>query len=53
MSLRHAQVLRLAAGNLAVELGEAEQRGACPLFGHLRGLALAEQMLVAHPAMAA
>ena len=38
--LRHAQVLGLAAGDLAVELGVAEQRGALVLLLHLGGLAL-------------
>ena len=40
LRLRHPQVLGLAAGHLAVQLGVAEQRGARALLAHLRGLAL-------------
>jgi hypothetical protein len=47
---RHPQVLGLAAGHLAVELGVAEQRGAEALLAVLRGLALGVQALRAHPA---
>ena len=47
---RHPQVLRLAAGHLAVELRVAEQRGAEALLAVLRRLALGLQALGAHPA---
>jgi len=51
VGVRDPQVLRLAAGDLAVELGEAEQRRPHPLVAVLRGLALREQVALAHPAM--
>ena len=53
LGLRHAQELGLAAGDLAVELGVAEQRRTLALLGHLRGLALGVQVLVAHEAVPA
>ena len=53
LRLRHAQVLGLAAGHLAVELGEAEQRRAHALVAHLGGLALRVELLLAHPAVPA
>ena len=53
LGLRHAQVLGLAAGHLAVELGVAEQRGARAVLADLGRLALRLQALVAHEAVAA
>ena len=53
LGLRHPQVLGLAAGHLAVELGEAEQRRAHALVAHLRRLALRVEVLLAHPAVPA
>ena len=50
---RHAEVLRLAAGDLAVELAVAEEAGAGAVLVVLGGLALAVELLVAHPARAA
>ena len=44
LRLRHPQVLRLATGDLAVELGEAEQRRTHALVAHLRRLALGVQL---------
>ena len=53
LGLRHPQVLRLGARHLAVQLAEAEQRGAHALVAHLGGLALRVQPLGAHPAVPA
>ena len=53
VGLRDAQQLGLAAGDLAVELGVAEQRGALALLAVLGRLALRLQPLVAHPAVPA
>ena len=53
LRLRHAQELGLTAGDLAVELRVAEQRGALALVAHLRRLALRVEVLVAHVAVAA
>ena len=53
LRLRDAQELRLAAGDLAVELGVAEQRGAHPLVADLGRLALRLQPVAAHPAVPA
>jgi hypothetical protein len=53
VGLRHAQVLRLAAGDLAVELGVAEERRAGAVLVVLRRLALRLQALVAHEAVPA
>ena len=50
---RDAEVLRLAAGDLAVELAVAEEARAGAVLVVLRGLALAVEALVAHPARAA
>jgi hypothetical protein len=51
--LRHPQVLGLPARHLAVHLGVAEQRGAFFFLAVLGGLALGEELAVAHPAVAA
>ena len=48
LRLRHPQVLGLAAGHLAVELGVAEQRGARAVLAHLGGLALRLQARASH-----
>ena len=53
LGLRDAEVLGLAAGHRAVELGVAEQGGAAALAAHLGGLALGEQPALAHPAVPA
>ena len=53
LGLRHAQELGLPAGDLAVELRVAEQRGAHALVRDLGGLALGLQAVVAHEARAA
>ena len=50
---RHAEVLRLAAGDLAVELAVAEEARAGAVLVVLRGLALAVEVALAHPAGAA
>src|SRR3954466_141277 len=49
----HPEVLGLAARDLPVELGVAEERGPEALLPVLRGLALGLQALRAHPARAA
>ena len=48
LRLRHPQQFGLAAGDLAVELRVAEQRGPHPLIAHLGGFALRIELLVAH-----
>src|ERR1700761_1662280 len=53
LRLGNPQQLGLAAGNLPVELGVAEQRGALALRPHLSRLALRIELLVAHEAVAA
>ena len=53
LRLRDAQELGLAARDLAVELGVAEQRRARAVLVDLRGLALRHQALVAHAAVPA
>ena len=53
LRLRNAQELGLAAGDLAVELRVAEERGAGALLTDLRRLALRLQAVVAHPAVPA
>ena len=53
LGLRDAQQLGLAAGDLAVELRVAEQRGAHALVADLRRLALRLQPVVAHEAVPA
>ena len=53
LGLGHPQVLRLAARDLAVQLGEAEQGGTHALVAHLGGLALGVELAVAHEAVAA
>jgi hypothetical protein len=53
LGLRHAQELGLAPGDLAVQLGVAEQRGTLAMVPVLRGLALREQLPLAHPAVPA
>ena len=53
LRLRDAQELGLPAGDLAVELRVAEQRGAHALVLDLGGLALRLQPVVAHEAVAA
>ena len=53
LRLRDPEVLRLAAGHLAIQLGVAEQRGTHPLLADLGGLALGVQLLVAHEAVPA
>ena len=51
--MRHAQVFRLAARHLAVELGVAEQRSAATELADLRRLALRVKLLIAHEAVPA
>ena len=46
----HAQVLRLASGHLAIQLGVAEQRRTHVVLADLGGLALGLQTAVAHEA---
>ena len=53
MRLRDTQELGLPAGDLAVELGVAEQRGALLLVAVLGRLTLREEIALAHPAVAA
>ena len=53
LRLRHAEVLRLPAGHLPVELGVAEERGAAALVADLGGLALRVETAGAHPAVPA
>jgi hypothetical protein len=53
LGLRDAKQLRLAAGNLAIKLGVAEQRCTHPLVADLRCLTLSEQLLITHIASAA
>ena len=53
LGLRDAQVLRLAAGDLAVELRVPEEGGALVLGADLRRLALGLQAALAHPAVPA
>jgi hypothetical protein len=53
VGLGNAQELGLAAGDLAVQLGVAEQRGAHPLVAYLGRFALRLQALLAHEAVAA
>jgi hypothetical protein len=53
LRLRNVQVLGLPAGHCAVELGEAEERGAHALLAHLGRLALGLEALLAHEAAAA
>ena len=53
LGLRDAQVLRLAARHLAVQLGVAEQRRALALLAHLGRLALRVEAALAHPAVPA
>src|SRR6185295_15585820 len=53
LSLWHAQVLGLAARDLAIELGVAEERRPGSGVSVLRRLALGEELLVAHPAVPA
>jgi uncharacterized protein (TIGR03086 family) len=50
---RHPEVLRLTAGDVPVELAVAEEAGAGAVLVVLRGLALAVELAVAHPAGAA
>ena len=50
--LRDSQVLRLASRYFAIELRKPEQRCTVPLVFDLCGLALAEELLVTHEAMA-
>jgi hypothetical protein len=50
---RHAQVLRLAARDLAVKLGVAEEGGPLSMLAYLRRLALRVEAAVAHEATAA
>ena len=53
IGVRDPQVLGLAAGDLTVELGIAEQRRPLAVLPNLRGLALGVEVLVAHEAVAA
>ena len=53
VGVRNPEVLSLAAGNLPVELGVAEQGRSLPLLPDLSGLALRIQLHVAHEAVAA
>lgn len=53
LCLRDAKVLGLTAGDLTVELGEAEQCCAHSLFANLGGLALGVQARIAHVAVPA
>src|SRR5205823_7789644 len=51
--LRHAQVFRLPAGHLTVQLRISEQRATGLLLTHLGCFALSKQLLLAHPAASA
>ena len=53
LSLRDAEQLSLATGDLTVEFGVAEQRRTHPLIADLGGLTLCKQLLVTHVATAA
>ncbi len=53
VSLRHPQVLGLASGDLAIELGVAEEGGPLVILAHLRRLALGVELPVAHKAVPA
>ncbi len=50
LSLWDAKQFGLAAGNLAIELGVAEQRGTHALVANLRCITLGEELLIAHEA---
>ncbi|OEI68888.1 hypothetical protein Cus16_1377 [Curtobacterium sp. ER1/6] len=53
VGVRHAQVLGLAAGDLAVHLRVPEERGTGAVLLHLGGLALRLEAVLAHPAVPA
>ncbi len=53
LSLWDAEQLGLAAGDLAIELGIAEQRSTHALVANLRCLTLGEELLITHIAIPA